>query len=476
VDGLFAVNLLVVDARFVVHDSMGADAARVICNPRAIGISPPRISALQLMKIGLQAWGSEGDIRPFIALGHGLAKRGHEVELVYTDFEDRQFDSLAATLGFRARSVATPVAGADEMTRIGERMMKARDPLTQGQIIVKHLFDPVSEPMYAASTDLCGRCDLVVGHFFLYQLQAAAELAGRTHATVMFAHNLVPSRSMTPTGLPHLGQWANGLEWKLARFALNRAMLSDINRFRTRVELPALADVMTHAWVSHRMNLIAVSPALCQPPSDWPAHHRVSGFLAMTSNAKEAVPAEVLSFVMDGSPPVFMGFGSLMPRDRVKLDETIALLRDAAARARSRAIIHLPADSHLQPGRDGDVLMIGRVSHAALFPHCAAVVHHGGAGTTQTALIAGVPSVLVPHVADQFFWADELRRIGVALRSAPRRSLTAVALADRIRATTADGHLRQRARELAPRFAAENGVERAVDLIESLSPAVARDH
>ena len=125
----------------------------------------------------------------------------------------------------------------------------------------------------------------------------------------------------------------------------------------------------------------------------------------------------------------------------------------------------------LPPG----VIAVQYAPHAALFPHCAAVVHHGGAGTTQTALIAGVPSILVPHVADQFFWADELRRIGVALRSVPRRALTAVTLADSIRATTADGHLRQRACELAPRFAAENGVERAVDLIESLSPAVAHD-
>src|SRR4030095_4053183 len=282
------------------------------------------------MKVGLQSWGSEGGVRPFVALGHGLAKRGHEVELVYTDFEDRQFDSLAATLGFRARSVATPVVGADEMTRIGLLVMKARDSLTQGQIIVKHLFDPVSEPMYAASTDLCQRCDLIVGHFFLYQLQAAAALAGRPCATVMFAHNLVPSRTMTPTGLPHLGQWANALEWKLARFALNHAMLSDINRFRTRLALPALADVMTQAWVSHRMNLIAVSPTMCQPPSDWPPHHRVSGFLSMTSNLKEAVPDDVHSFLDDGTPPVFMGFGSLMPKDRVTRDQTIFLPPAAA--------------------------------------------------------------------------------------------------------------------------------------------------
>jgi sterol 3beta-glucosyltransferase len=420
------------------------------------------------MNIGLQAWGSEGDIRPLIALAHGLARRGHDVELIYTDFEDRQFDALATRLGFRARAIATPVVDPDEMTRIGLLIMAARDPLTQGQIIVRHLFNPVSEQMFAASVDLCRRSDLVVGHFFLYQLQAAAELAGRAHASVMFAHNLVPSRSMTPTGLPRLGNWANSLEWKLARFALNRAMLADINRFRSRLGLPPFADAMTQAWTSRRLNLIAVSPTVCQPPADWPSHHRVSGFLAMTSNTQETIHEEVHAFLNDGAPPVFMGFGSLMPRDRAKLDETVSILRGAAARAGSRAIIHVPPGSHLAVGRDGDVLMIGRVSHAALFPHCAAVVHHGGAGTTHTALNAGVPSIMVPHVADQFFWADELARIGVALKPLRRRSLSAERLADRIRATTTNAGVRQRARELAPQIRGENGVERAADLIESL--------
>jgi sterol 3beta-glucosyltransferase/vancomycin aglycone glucosyltransferase len=418
------------------------------------------------MNIGLQAWGSEGDIRPFIALGHGLARRGHSVELVYTDFEDRHFEALARSLGFLARPVATPVVGHAELTRIGQLIMKARDPLTQSRLIVDRLFNPVSEPLYAASTELCRRSDLVVGHFFLYQLQAASELARIPHITVTFAHNLIPSRSMTPTGLPRLGEWANVLGWKLARFAVNRAMRADINRLRSRLGLPAFDDVMTQAWASQRLNLITASPTICQPAADWPTQHRVCGFLALTSHEQELIPGDVHAFLDDGPPPLFMGFGSLMPTDRELLEQTVSVFRDAARRARSRAIIHLPQGSPLPAGRDGDVLMIGRLSHAALFPACAAIVHHGGAGTTHTALAAGVPSIVVPHVADQYFWADELRRIGVALKPVSRRPLTAKALADRIRETTESAGLRARARELGPRVRAENGVEAAVDLIE----------
>jgi UDP:flavonoid glycosyltransferase YjiC (YdhE family) len=146
----------------------------------------------------------------------------------------------------------------------------------------------------------------------------------------------------------------------------------------------------------------------------------------------------------------------------------VHLLREAARRAGVRAIIHVPPGSHVATGREGDVLTIGRVSHAALFPRCAVLVHHGGAGTTHTALRAGVPSIVVPHVADQFFWANELARVGVALKSVPRRSITAAKLAVRITQTLAQSGLRQRAQILGARVRAENGPERAADLIETL--------
>ena len=88
------------------------------------------------MKIGVQAWGSEGDIRPMVALGHGLVQRGHEVELVYTDIADRHYDALAGALGFTARGVATPViADVDELYEIGLRVINARNPLVDGKFI-----------------------------------------------------------------------------------------------------------------------------------------------------------------------------------------------------------------------------------------------------------------------------------------------------------------------------------------------------
>ena len=217
------------------------------------------------------------------------------------------------------------------------------------------------------------------------------------------------------------------------------------------------------------MNLVAVSPTLCVPPPDWAPHHRVTGFLALPDTTQEAVPDEVEAFLRDGPPPVFMGFGSLMPRDRALLEETVATFRQAAARAGCRAIVHVPPGSPVTEGRDGHTLVIGRVSHAALFPRCVAIVHHGGAGTTQTVLRVGVPSIVVPHVADQFFWAEELARIGVAPKPLPRRRLNARALASRLRVVLGNERMSARAREFAARIAPEDGVNSAADLIEGVA-------
>lgn len=210
------------------------------------------------MRIGLQAWGSEGDIRPVIA-------------------------------------------DPEELTRIGLRIAAASNPLLQGKIITDELFTPVSSQLYDAACDLCDRCDIVVGHFVVYQLHAAAEQRRRPCASVMFAPHLVPSRDTRPQGLPRLGAWGNVLGWTLARFALNRLMLSDVNRFRMRVGVTPVGDVMCDAWMSHQLNLIGVSPTLCPPRRDWPAFHRVCGFLALPATDRETVPVEVEAF-LDGGP------------------------------------------------------------------------------------------------------------------------------------------------------------------------------
>jgi UDP:flavonoid glycosyltransferase YjiC (YdhE family) len=420
------------------------------------------------VRIGIQAWGSEGDIRPLIALGHGLVERGHDVELVYTDIADRHYEAVASALGIRVSAVATPVVpDINDTYRIGLRIIAARDPLTQARIIFDEFLKPVERQLYEAATGLCARSDFLVGHFILHHLRAAAELAGKPEVSVTFAHTMLPSRYQHPHGTPRLGELGNVVEWRLARLAINLVMRPDVNRFRARVGLPPIKDLLLDGWASHLLNLIAVTPALCAGPPDWPAWNQVCGFLALPSTAHEAVAPELATFIADGPPPVFMGFGSLMPWH---LDETVALLKEAARMADCRAIIQAEAvEARRSVGVPDDdrVMIVSRTPHAEVFPQCAAVVHHCGAGTTHTTLKAGVPSVPVPHISDQFQWADELRRVGVAPAATSRRRLTAARLAARIRETVESPRFRENARRIQARMKDDDGPRTAARLIES---------
>ena len=417
------------------------------------------------MRIGIQTWGSEGDIRPFVALGAALARRGHVVELLYTEIGERRYEAVAASLGFTARAVASPVvADPQRVFEIGLKVINTRNQLQQGLIISRELLEPIADRAYEAGRELANRSDLFIHHFILHPARAAADAAGTPQITVTFAHMLTPSRFIHPPETPSLGEWANALEWKMAAFALNRTLLRDVNRFRERVGLRAFADLMRDGWPSHRLNLLASSPAFLDPrPADWPPWHQLCGFLDLPSHGHEEVSPDVERFLASGPAPVFMGFGSLMPTEGHHLDETVKTFEEAARLAGCRAIIQ----AEIEKRSNDRILFVRRTPHKLVFPRCAAVVHHCGAGTTHTTLRAGTPSVPVPHVSDQFAWAAELHRLGAAPQMLRRTKWNAKKLAARITKVIADPRMKNAATAMSARMQHDNGPETAADLIET---------
>ena len=411
----------------------------------------------------MQTWGSEGDIRPFVALGHALAQRGHQVELLYTEIGNRRYEDVAASLGFTARAIASPVvADEQELFDIGLKAINTSNQLQQGLLISHRLLEPVIPQIYEAGLELAKRCDIFVHHFIVHASRAAADKAAVPFVTVAFAHMLLESRHIHPPGFPRLGGWMNAFGWKIARLALNRTLLTDVNRFRARVGLPQIDDLMTDAWASHRLHLIASSPALIERPPDWPEWNQLCGFLSLPAHEHESMSPDVAQFLSRGPAPIFMGFGSLMPTNGEHLTGTVALMRDAAARAGQRAIIQ----SEIEWPSTDDVLFIKRTPHVIVFPRCAAVVHHAGAGTTHTALKTGSRSITVPHVSDQFAWSDDLHRLGVGTKPLKRTKLTATALAARIGEAVGNAQMKQDAVAIQQRMAADDGPATAARLIE----------
>ena len=105
--------------------------------------------------------------------------------------------------------------------------------------------------------------------------------------------------------------------------------------------------------------------------------------------------------------------------------------------------------------------------HDWLFPQVAAVVHHGGAGTTAAGLRAGVPSINIPFFGDQPFWGQRVADLGVGPQPIPRKQLTVERLAQALQTAIHDSAMRQRARVLGEQIQSENGVQRAVEIIQT---------
>jgi vancomycin aglycone glucosyltransferase len=175
--------------------------------------------------------------------------------------------------------------------------------------------------------------------------------------------------------------------------------------------------------------LLAADPLLAPLPPD--LQGRVEQVGALFLDDPTPLPAPLEAFLAEGPPPVYLGFGSVKDADPAG---TTRLLLEAVAAAGVRAVVSRGGAGLGEGPLPEGVLSVGPVSHGALLPRVAAVVHHGGAGTTHAALRAGVPQVVVPHLFDQFDFARRVHALGVGPAPLPRPQLTAERLTDALSA------------------------------------------
>jgi UDP:flavonoid glycosyltransferase YjiC (YdhE family) len=415
------------------------------------------------MKIGMLTWGSHGDIRPFLALADGLQRDGHEVHLVITSLEADTYSNIASAAGARITTLTPHTFSAEQAVRLGQDTYSIRDPMKQMATLLRHAFAPAEDAMFDAARRLCAESELLVGHYFMHPLQIAAEHAGKPFVSVLLSHAAVPSDHVNPLGLAMMGKPGNRLLWWLTRTLLNRTLRHYPDRLRRQLGMRPMRDIVSEVWVSPYLALVAVSPQICARQPDWPDTLQVCGFLDRPNCVLEgALPPSLAAFLAAGEAPVFMTFGSWMPKDAAGQAAALRLLTDTARQADCRAIIQCHDWEACGFSSSDQVLYIAAAPHQQIFPHCMAILHHGGAGTTQSATRAGKPSIVVAHISEQEHWGRELQRIGIALKPLKRRSATAAALAAHIRQLRNSPAMAGRARDVAQAMRNEDGVSEAV--------------
>jgi sterol 3beta-glucosyltransferase len=212
--------------------------------------------------------------------------------------------------------------------------------------------------------------------------------------------------------------------------------------------------------------LYSFSARVFPPAPEWGEQVHLAGYWTLEPPPGWQPPAGLLDFLSAGPPPVYIGFGSMNSRDPRRAAQ---IVQQALAQSGQRGVIAAGWGGLAVEGLPaGQVFTLEAIPHAWLFPRMAAVVHHGGSGTTGAGLCAGVPSILVPHAGDQGLWARRVLELGVGPPSIPRRELTAVRLAEAITAALTDEEMQQRAAALGERLRAEDGLARAVAIIDAV--------
>jgi sterol 3beta-glucosyltransferase len=284
----------------------------------------------------------------------------------------------------------------------------------------------------------------------------------------------IPLPCYTPTqAFPHpffatlrLGGRFNRLSHQLV--GLSSALFMGMtNRFRTRMlGLPPqrrFANLLVRADGSPIPTLYPYSPALLPVPADFPSHVHVTGTWFLERPAAWRPDVALERFLEAGPPPIYVGFGSMSGKQATG---RARIVLEALDQAGQRGLLARGWGGLEATGLPDTVQLIDAAPHDWLFPQMAAVVHHGGAGTTAAGLQAGRPTVICPFLGDQPFWGTLVHARGVGPQPIPQRRLTVPRLAAAMSAAVNDPEMRQRAAALGARLQAEDGVANAVAIIE----------
>lgn len=408
------------------------------------------------MRVLLSTYGTRGDVQPFVALAKALKARGHEV-------------ALCTPTGFRdmVERHAVPYAHMDNgLLELTEAVLRAPTGAEQ-----RRLFKGFGTLVRAALEDEWRAAQSLQPDVLVYHSKALGShhIAEKLGATELLALPLPLTRTRAfPAPLVpnfRLGGWFNAFSYRLV--ALGYALWAGAtNDFRVKTlglrKLSRFADPMRRADGSLVPALYGYSEHVLPRPDDWSVNAHVTGAWFLDEGDGWEPPEPLRAFLDAGPPPVYVGFGSM---GAAHADARAATVLKAVALTGERAVLAAGWGGLKVDELPANVFMLDAAPHDWLFPRMKAVVHHGGAGSTMAGLRAGKPTVICPFFGDQPFWGQVVQRAGVGAAPVPQKSLSAERLASAIQAALQPDVVQQAA-AMGERIRAEDGVERAVHIIE----------
>jgi sterol 3beta-glucosyltransferase len=423
------------------------------------------------MRALLLTVGSQGDVRPFVALAGRLRAEGHDAVLAAPEM----FGDLAAAHG-------VPFAPLDlDMSQVGAALAGCHG-LRHGLRFWRSMGRRATGLLPGATAAARLGADVVVHHPVLPLGQHLAELLGVPAVVAPPMPAFVPTAEFLSPAWPcRAPAILNRPSYRAARQLTGAWCRRDIDRWRRDVlalpPRPGRHDPLLSRDGSPVTVLHSFSAHVVPRPADWPATAHITGYWALPATAGWSPPRRLAQFLEaegpgapgetepSGAPVVYIGFGSMPDPDPSRLAEAIiTATRQAGVRAVVASLS--PALRRLLPA--DRFLVIRQAPHDWLFPRVRAIVHHGGAGTAGAAVLAGRPQVIWPFGVDQHFWSRRMTSLGVAPPARPVRALTGRTLAAALDRALGDPRIAAQAAGLSSRVRAEDGPGQAVARLEDV--------
>lgn len=414
------------------------------------------------MRVLLTSHGSTGDIYPVIRLGCALLEAGHEVRFATVPFFRDEVERAGLQFVY-----LPPDWGQSGFSEAMRDLTKARNAIDLIGIIYKESL-PYIDDIFSILRSELAWADLFVSSYLFSSLSVLAQSMGVPSAVTTFTHNVVPSPSCPPVSCPRLlvfpaalrRTW-NSLLWYLGDRLITWRINCIVGEAAKRNGIEPIRNFLLEP--ADRV-IVTVSPGLFQPQELWSNRFVFSGYLRWQSAEDSRLEEELNQFCAGEKVPI-LTFGSVNFNDSRKV-----MARFIRSWPKGKKLI-------IQSGWAGlsvesprpEIKRVGKVSHDQLFRHGSLVIHHGGAGTTASVLHSGIPHVVIPHIGDQWFFASEVKRLGVGLEL--KCSRWPEDLPRAVRTIEKSKKMAAEAKIIAERLEQENGPAKAVRVLEELVAA-----
>ena len=420
------------------------------------------------MHVLIMSFGTRGDIQPYAALSGALARAGHDVTLAVPE----GFADLVPQAG--PGTIRHQPAGSRMLRLLQEVMPELsgpRDALRTLRIMTSAMRELNAECWAAAQA---ARPDVVVYHPKCLAGPHIAEVLGVPGVLSLPIPFFTPTRAhaMPFFGGASFGALGNKMSYEFRRMSgiMYGGMINDFRRDVGLRRVHRLADPLRNSDGSPVHILYPYSRHVVPIPDDYPPSAHVTGYwFPERSDDSWEPPARLVNFLAAGEPPVYIGFGS-MGFGKGATGRRDAVLK--ALRAHGLRGIVATGWGGIAPGESDadDVLVMEGAPHEWLFPRVAAVVHHGGAGSTAAGIRAGRPTLVVPFLGDQPFWGARVRSLGAGPAPLPARHLRA-GLTERLGDLVHTASYASCADELGAAVRAEHGLTAGVQALEQITGA-----